>query len=86
MKRIVEVKQYIVVEVDESKFTPEFLAEFRKYFYNFYDIDDHIEHLAQRCARGIYDTYSDFIEGYGPPKDFGIKLTDMCETEMEIQS
>ncbi len=83
MKKSVGVSQLIEVEVDEKKFTPEFMAEFRASHYQFHDVEDHIEHLAQLHARGIADNFSDFIEGYGDPKEFGIRFraTD-CETSL----
>ena len=60
--KYVVVKQGIGVSVDESKFTEEFMEEFRDYFYKFYTINDHIEHLGQLYARGIVDEFDDFIE------------------------
>ncbi len=67
-----QVTQYISVGLDESKFTEEIMEDFRKSFYAFYDVNDHRKHLAQLYARGIVDEFTDFIEGYGNPKDFGI--------------
>jgi|GEM_PF-2851172 len=60
----------IEIELDEKKFDEAFMAEFRESFYRFYEITDHVEHLAQLEARGLLE---DFTEGYGPIKDFGIK-------------
>lgn len=85
MKRLVDVTQTVEVEVDESKFTPEFMQEFRNSFYSFHTINQHLEHLAQLYARGLD---RDFIEGYGPAQDFGIRFSlidsDSCaRTEME---
>lgn len=57
------------VEIDETKFDETFLSEFRASFYPFYDIKDHVEHIAQLTARGLLD---DFTEGYGPIDDMGI--------------
>ena len=82
MTYTVGVSQIIGVTVDETKFTPEFMAEFRKSFYQFHKIDDHIEHLAQLYARGFINNFSDFIEGYGDPKDFGIKFR---ESDFDLQ-
>jgi len=76
MKKSVIVKQYVEVEIDETKFTEEFIETFREVFYNFHDIEDHIEHLAQLHCRGIADNYS-FIEGYGEAKEMGIKFNMM---------
>jgi len=82
--RTVAVQSIVKVTVDETKFTPEFLADFRRVMYPLNTVEDHIEHLAQLYARGVYDNFTGFIEGYGPPKDFGIevKITDVTE---EIQ-
>jgi hypothetical protein len=74
MKKFVAVvASAVVVEVDETKFDDTFMSEFRESFYQFDTIGDHIEHLAQLEARGLLR--DDFIEGYGPPKDMGIKAT-----------
>lgn len=72
-------KSYIVshdveVYLDESKFDEAFIAEFQASFYDFDTIDEHREHLAQLFARGIVDEFTDFIEGYGPPKEMGIEF------------
>lgn len=75
--------RHVAVTVDESKFTPEFMEEFRGYMFPYFTIDDHREHLAELFARGVLDGWSDeFIEGYGPAKDMGIKFRDLgSETE-----
>jgi hypothetical protein len=76
--RKVVVEQVVSVSADETKFTPEFMTQFREYMYHFTSLDDHLEHLAQLHARGLVDEFS-FIEGYGPAKDMGItfKVTDV---------
>lgn len=81
--KLVEVRQRIRVTVDETKFTDEWMGEFRKVMYPFYTINDHLEHLAQLYARGIYDNHS-FIEGYGKAKDLGIKFYDTRDGEQEV--
>jgi hypothetical protein len=87
MKRTAIVTQYVEVEIDEAKFTPEFMEEFRKSFYNFRTIEEYIEHLAQMVARGVYSEHAEFIEGYGPPDEMGIKVKILDnETESEIQT
>lgn len=78
MKRQVAVTFVAEVEVDETKFTPEFMAEFRQSFYNFQTIDRHIEHIGQLAVR---DILRDFTEGYGPISDFGIKAKVIDQTE-----
>lgn len=69
----VEVRQRVRVSVDESKFTPEFMAEFRSFMFPFDTVAEHVEHLARLYVRGLYDEDS-FIEGYGPAREFGIKF------------
>lgn len=65
---------YVDIDVDESKFTPEFLKSFSECFYDFETIEDHKRHLARLFVNGIIHENSTFIEGYGDPSDFGIKL------------
>lgn len=72
MEKTVRVTQEIVVEIDESKFTEDFLNEFSCYMFDA-DIEEHIKYLAGLYACEIIDEDS-FIEGYGPAKDFGIKF------------
>lgn len=86
----VVVTQHVTVEVDETRFTEEWMAEFRESFYDFYTIEDHVEHLAGGHARGLWDNFS-FIEGYGPAyypsngyEPFGINFfVNYVETEVE---
>jgi hypothetical protein len=70
------VSQDIEVEVDESKFTPEFMEEFRRSFYDFHTVEDHVCHLAQLYARGLINEFNPnhFIEGYGPIKNWSLKF------------
>ena len=87
MKKQVLVSQLIEVEVDEAKFTPAFMEEFRGYLYAFKSLNDHLEHLAQLKARGLVDDFGDpFIEGYGQSSEMGIKMHAVPHsTETEIQ-
>ncbi len=83
MKRKVVITQEVTVTVNVKKFTAKFMKEFRESFYNFYDVPDHIEHLGQLYARGIVTESTDFIEGYGDPKSFGIKFNHVSfDTEV----
>lgn len=78
-KAIVSIE--VEVEIDDAMFTETFMEEFRESFYPFYDIERHIEHIAQLEARGLLE---DFTEGYGPIKDMGIKARTVdWETEVE---
>jgi hypothetical protein len=82
-KKIVTVTFEVEVEIDgsnEAIFTEEWMAGFREVFYPFFEIDDHIKHLAQLHAREMSDG---FVEGYGPLKDCGIKMRTL-DTYEEI--
>jgi hypothetical protein len=84
MTKYVEVRQQIKVTVDESRFTPEFLAAFKRAFFDAETVEDHIKHIAESYARGIVTFKGDFLEGYGKMDDFGIscKREDVeCEVE-----
>lgn len=86
MKLTVEVTQLVEVELDESKFDEAFMEEFRQSFYQFDTIEEHAEHLAQIHARGVIelDSYTpEFVEGYGPQNEMGIKAKTI-DTSMEI--
>ena len=80
---IINVESEIQVTLDESKFTKEFLADFREHFYPFTSLEQHACHLAQLQARGLIDepqTTNRFIEGYGPANEMGIEtVTIDCE-------
>jgi uncharacterized protein (DUF2126 family) len=85
LTRKVQVTQTVEVTVDEATFTPEFMAEFRQFFFPFETLDEHLEHLAQLHARGIASDFPHaFIEGYGPPKDMGIRFEVTDQTEEVI--
>jgi hypothetical protein len=73
ISREVTVTQIVLVTIDESKFDATFMAEFRASFYPFTTVNEHLEHLGQLFARGLADN-GDFIEGYGPAKDMGIRF------------
>ena len=73
-KFTVAVTTEVDVELDESKFTEEFMQGFRDGFYDFHDLEAHAKHLGQLYARGLADNRS-FIEGYGEAPDMGIVFT-----------
>lgn len=82
--REVIVTQRVRVTVDESKFDADFMAEFRETMFFVDTVDGHVKHLAQLFARNIVDN-GDFIEGYGPAKDMGIRFEEVpggIETEV----
>lgn len=72
---IIEVRQTVAVELDEAKFDDSFMQEFRESFFNLNTIEEHAEHIAQLQARGVIDleVMPEFVEGYGPSQDMGIR-------------
>lgn len=81
--KTVIVTQYVEVTLDESKFTPEFMEEFREYMYDFESVEEHREHLAQMYACGLCDSYS-YVEGYGNLEDMGVEFRlTLTVTELE---
>lgn len=81
MKKTIEVRLVVEVEMDETKFDAKFLQEFRDGFYPFHSLEDHACHIAQLYARGLYGGGDEFIEGYGPAKDMGIKAKGIDQDE-----
>lgn len=84
-KFTIAVTQTVEVELDDAKFDEAFMEEFRESFYPFFELSDHAKHIAQLQARGVIDLsgYSgEFIEGYGPSEDMGIKAR-VIETDIE---
>lgn len=73
----IDVALQVKVTVDETKFTPEFMAEFRLSISPFYELREHVEHLGQLFARGVVDNSTKFIEGYGPPSEMGIRFEEL---------
>lgn len=80
----VEVTQRVEVTLDASKFDAVFMQEFRDSFYGFDTIEEHAEHIAQLQARGLIDISwksNEFIEGYGPAEEMGLKA-EVFETDI----
>lgn len=76
MRFEVEVVQVVEVSLDETMFNEKFMEEFRKGFYSFHTLRDHVEHLAQLEARGLVGT---FLEGYGRPDEVGISFEILAQ-------
>lgn len=83
MKKTVEVRITVEVEIPDNLLTEEAMANFRLDFYDFKTPEDHIKHLAQLNARGLANEYN-FIEGYGEPKKLGIKFGEINEIDCEV--
>lgn len=73
MKTPIEVAYTVSVEVPDGFFTDDFMKEFRESFYEFYTVEQHMQHLAQLYVRGLAHNDS-FIEGYGDARELGIKF------------
>lgn len=86
MKFTVAVTQIVEVELHAKHFDRKFIAEFCKNFYPYKTLQDHAKHIAQLHARGLYggSGRGEFIEGYGPDDEMGIKAR-IVEQEEEIQ-
>ncbi len=53
-----------IIEFDENVINEEWMQHFKRYFYDFDDLEEHAEHMAQYRAR----FGEGFIEGYGNVK------------------
>jgi len=62
-KCTVERTDEYIIEFDDEIINQEWLDDFSKHFYNFQELEEHAEYIAQIRAR----TEQDFIEGYGVP-------------------
>jgi len=69
-----DVTRSVVVTVDESKFTPEFLHNFSEHFHSVNGVAGHLEYLAECIAGGFIRRRDDFLEGYGHLDQFGLKF------------
>lgn len=58
----IEIVSEYEIELDENYFDEEFMKHFRKYFGDFYDLEQHAEYIAERKAKGDVS-----VEGYGIP-------------------
>ena len=60
--KVERVNEYII-EFDEEVLNEEWMKYFRSVFFNYHELDEHAEHIAQMRAR----FEQSFIEGYGVP-------------------
>lgn len=72
--KLIEAQGSFYVIVDESKFDQAFFDEFSQSMFPMTSVVQAVEHLASLYARGVIDGDTDFIEGYGPAADMGIKF------------
>lgn len=85
MKFKIEVTQLVEIELDESKFTKEFMEEYNSYITYHGSLSDHAKHIAWLQATGRVDIEMspEFIEGYGPSNEMGIKAKVIDENIYE---
>lgn len=80
----VEVRRIVRVIFDEAKFTPAFFDQFNATISDFGDdLDLHRIYLGRLFAAGVIDN-GQFIEGYGPSAEMGIKLVEI-EEDVDIR-
>jgi hypothetical protein len=82
--REVEVTQIVRVTVDETKFTPEFLADFAKAITNYDSVEEHICYLARMHVRAEIESDSR-LEGYGLLHDFGVDFEILSEEDRLLE-
>ncbi|SDR07983.1 hypothetical protein [Pseudovibrio sp. Tun.PSC04-5.I4] len=79
----VELKSTILIDIDESKFTEEFMEQYRELIDpSFREVRDHAGLLAEFALGGIAEN-GDFVEGYGDLNQQGIKFVDLPQVETE---
>lgn len=69
----VQVIQTVLVTIDETKLTKEWMKDFRSYMYPFHTIEDHVKHIARNHEYR-------YIGGYDYD-DLGIKCEMVSESE-----
>lgn len=75
----------VQVTIDETKFDAEFFRQFdESMFYVGEDLDEHMQNLAEKYVNGDAQGWEDdFLEGYGPLKDMGVKFKELSsDTEI----
>lgn len=78
MKKTVVVEIVVNVEVNEDKFTPEFMDSFNEQFFLLDDLNSHICYIAQLKALGMLE----FSETYDL-QEMGIKAKiELVESEI----
>ena len=67
----VDVTLSMTVDLDTSKFTPEFMAAYKRHFQPFETIEDHVRYLA---TAGVNNDLRE-EEGYPPFEQMGIDVS-----------
>lgn len=85
MKHHYNVETEVTVQLDESKFTPEWMKDFSSTFFRCDTLDGHRQHLAEMFATGMIEGRpSEFVEGYGILSEMGIVLTSEGTTSYKF--
>lgn len=85
ISKTVTVIKEIKVTVDETKFDAAFFRQFDESMFCLgEDMDEHMKNLAEKFVNGDAEGWEDdFLEGYGPLKDMGVKFKEIS-TATEI--
>ncbi|KZL19047.1 hypothetical protein [Pseudovibrio sp. Ad37] len=79
----VEMKSTVLIDIDESKFTDEFMEQYRQLIDpGFCEVRDHAGLLAELAVGGIIENGC-FVEGYGDLNQQGIQLVELPKIETE---
>lgn len=86
----IDVTSSVTVELRDEAFTEDFMQEFRRMFFPFFNKEDHAEHIAQLMARELMSPVSgeagasQFVEGYGPIGKY-VRKAHVGQLHTEIQ-
>jgi hypothetical protein len=81
----ITIETEVTVELDETKFTPDFMRDFSESMYETDDLVGHAKRLAEWRANGVIESDADFQEGYGKLTDMGIKTRVECSDIMDVE-
>ena len=93
-KTTVTVSFDVEIEFDPARFTPEFQSNFRRYFFQYDTVREHLEHLARNHVLGHegkkWDPNSGrfryFAEGYGFLDELDITLGEPEESGYDFDN
>lgn len=75
---VIEVTRRFTIELDTTKFDGDVMSDFNKCISDFGTDEDayeqHALHIARLASDGFEFNPSDFVEGYGPVAEAGIKV------------
>lgn len=75
-KHSIEVTRTVIVEIDETRFTPKVMADFNEFITYVGDqIEDHADYIAQQAIDNTFVVERGFMEGYGNLREVGVKVS-----------